>query len=154
MKYTDSKFDISIEYPTKWTMNNTIPDPSEDMKVIVEFDSPLDTSFDDYSEYVQIYKDERIYYDANLQEYLDETISTRNDYNDNFNVISSSTSEILSGLPAYSLTYTEDLPDENGEIPIHWKTYEIGTLVNNTAYLISYTGLEDQYDNYLLIIVK
>ena len=54
----------------------------------------------------------------------------------------------------YSLTYAQDMMGKNGELPTHLKTFEIGTLVNNTAYYISYISKIDQYDHSLPMITR
>ena len=154
VNYTNSKYKISIEYPSEWTKNDTDPDPNDDIKFIVQFDSPLETLSDDYSEYIQIVKDSRIFNDVKLEDYLNESISIYNDTRNNFKVIDTSTSKILSGQPAYSLTFTEDIEGVDGEAPFKLESYETGTLVNNTAYYITYAGAENQYNRYLPLINK
>ena len=75
----------------------------------------------------------------NLNEKLNEYLATTiNDYNDtpDFKVIESNTNSILAGKPAYKLVYTDV---EDG---IDYKTLEIGTLMGNKVYFITYDAEE------------
>ncbi len=101
------------------------------MNLIAEFVSPFETYNDTYIEYVQINKDDGIFYEADLNEYLEEAINTYKDIANKFTLIESSTSDSLSGQTAYSLTFTQVLNGEDGQEPITRKNFETGILLNN-----------------------
>ena len=141
-QYFNSDYDVTIKYPSTWSVNETDLTPEDRVDLIAEFVSPFETFNDTYTEYVQINRDDGIFYEAGLNEYLQEGINAYKNSTNNFTLIESSTSDTLSGQPAYSLTYTQTLSDENGQQPITLKNFETGILVNNTAYYycIHWTG--------------
>ncbi|HSA75555.1 MAG TPA: hypothetical protein VLE21_05135 [Candidatus Nitrosocosmicus sp.] len=151
-QYFNSDYNISMKYPSTWSVNETDLTPEDRVDLIAEFVSPFETFNDTYTEYVQINRDDGIFYNADLKEYLQEGINAYTNSTNNFTIIESSTSDTLSGQPAYSLTYTQTLSDEDGQQPIMLKNFETGILVNNTAYYIAYIGHEDRFDTYLPII--
>ena len=151
-QYFNSDYDVTIKYPSTWSVNETDLTPEDRVDLIAEFVSPFETFNDTYTEYVQINRDDGIFYEAGLNEYLQEGINAYKDSTNNFTLIESSTSDTLSGQPAYSLTYTQTLSDENGQQPITLKNFETGILVNNTAYYIAYIGQEDRFDRYLPVV--
>jgi plastocyanin len=151
-QYFNPDYDVTMKYPSTWSVNETDLTAEDRVNLIAEFVSPLETFNDTYAEYVQINRDNGIFYDADLNEYLQEGISSYTNSTNNFTLIGSSTSETLSGQPAYSLTYTQTLSGENGQQPTTLKNFEIGILVNNTAYYVTYIGQEDRFDRYLPIV--
>ena len=112
-------------------MNETDITPEDRVNLIAEFVSPFETYNDTHIKYVQINRDDGIFYEADLNEYLDEAINTYKDIANNFTLIESSTSDALSGQPAYSLTFTEVLNREDGQEPITLKNFETGILLNS-----------------------
>ncbi len=151
-QYFNSDYNVTMKYPSTWSVNETDLTPEDRINLIAELVSPFETFNDTYIEYVQINRDDGIFYEADLNEYLQEAINAYTDSTNNFTLIESSTSETLSGQPAYSLTYTQTLSDESGQQPIMLKNFETGILVNNTAYYIAYIGHEDRFDTYMPII--
>ncbi len=151
-QYFNSDYNVTMKYPSNWSVNETDLTPEDRVDLIAEFVSPFENFNDTYTEYVQINRDDGIFYEADLNEYLQEGINSYTDSTNNFTLIESSTSDTLSGQPAYSLTFTQNLNDENGQQPITLKNFETGILVNNTAYYITYIGEEDGFDRYLPIV--
>jgi len=151
-QYLNSDYNVTMKYPSTWSVNETDLTPEDRVDLIAEFVSPFENFNDTYTEYVQINRDDGIFYEADLNEYLQEGINSYTDSTNNFTLIESSTSGTLSGQPAYSLTFTQNLSDENGQQPIKLKSFETGILVNNTAYYITYIGEEDGFDRYLPIV--
>ncbi|MDN5847013.1 MAG: hypothetical protein L0H53_12150 [Candidatus Nitrosocosmicus sp.] len=98
---------------------------------------------------MNIYYDE-IPYDADIAEYLNETIDVYKT-SKNFEIVSQNTSSFLSGLPAYEIVYTYTYEDE-GIDGIEIKVYEIGTLLNNSqGYFINFQSEKSDYDAYFPI---
>ena len=150
--YFNSDDNVSMNYPSTWSVNETDITPEDRVNLIAEFVSPFETYNDTYIEYVQINRDDGIFYEADLNEYLAEAINTYKDIANNFTLIESSTSDSLSGRPAYSLTFTEVLSGEDGREPITLKNFETGILLNNTAYFVTYVGQEKKFDRYFPIV--
>jgi hypothetical protein len=147
----NSNYSVSFDYPSSWSVNETDVTPDDRIDLIAEFVSPLEALDDTYTEYVQINRDNGVFFN-DLKTYLQESINSYRDSVDNFKLIHSSPFASLSGYPAYSLTYTQVLGGEVGQDPITLKNFEIGLLLNNTAYYIIYIGQEDQFDRYYPII--
>lgn len=150
--YFNSLYNVSINYPSTWSLNETDLTPEDRVDLIAEFVSPFDSYNDTYTEYVQLNKDDGIFYEVDLNNYMQEAISSYQNTTSNFTLIDSSTSGFLSGQPAYSLTFTQVLNGEGLQAPITLKCFEIGTLLNNTAYYITYIGQDEQFDKYFPIV--
>src|ERR1044072_895567 len=114
-QYFNPEYDITMKYPSTWSVNETDLTPDDRVGLIAEFVSPFETFNDTYTEFVQINKDNGIFYDDDLNEYLQEGINAYSNSTNNFTIIESSTSTTLSGQPAYSLTYTQTLDGANGQ---------------------------------------
>ena len=149
--YFNPIYNTSINYPSNWSVNETDPDATDRVDLIATFVSPYETYKDNYTEYVEVYRDDGIFYEADLNEYLQEGIDTYQNISNNFTLIDSSTSGTLSNLPAYTLSYSQVIEGQDGQEPIKLKSYETGTLVNNTGYYITYVGEDKQFDKYLPI---
>lgn len=150
-QYFNSDYNVTMKYPSTWSVNETDLTPDDRVDMIAEFVSPFENFNDTYTEYVQINRDDGIFYEADLNEYLQEGINAYTDSTNNFTLIESSTSGTLSGQPAYTLTFTQTLGAENGQQPLTLKNFETGILVNNTAYYITYIGEENGFDRNLPI---
>ncbi len=153
--YSNPIYNINIQYPSDWEKNETnynVPDVR--VKTIVSFYPPLENPSDPFYDSLVVYRDEGIFYQADLDEYLDEVIEIYESNLVDFELLQSFTTSTLDGKPAYSLTYTYTFEAENGDgddIPV--KGYEIGTLVNNnnSAYSITFDAEENVFDDYFPI---
>ena len=143
---------VSMNYPSTWSVNETDITPEDRVNLIAEFVSPFETYNDTYIEYVTINRGDGIFSEVDLNEYLAEAINTYKDIANNFTLIESSTSDSLSSQPAYSLTFTEVLSGEDGQEPITLKNFETGILLNNTAYFVTYVGQEEKFDRYFPVV--
>ncbi|MDF0679904.1 MAG: hypothetical protein P0116_02945 [Candidatus Nitrosocosmicus sp.] len=74
--YFNSDDNVSMNYPSTWSVNETAITPEDRVNLIAEFVSPFETYNDTYIEYVQINRDDGIFYEADLNEYLAEAINT------------------------------------------------------------------------------
>jgi hypothetical protein len=149
--YFNSIYNASMNYPYNWSVNETDPDPTDRVDLIATFVSPYEIYNDNYTEYVDVYRDDGIFYDADLNEYLQEAITTYQNITNNFTLIDSTTSGTLFGLPAYTITNSEVVEGPEGQEPIKLKNFETGTLLNNTGYYITYVGEDKQFDRYFPI---
>ena len=107
------------------------------------FFSPLESSFDNYKECVQI--DNSIDLDANIAKYMIEKIElTRESYSD-FDLLASNTINVaLAGNPAYILLYKYSDP-----ISGILQVMETGTTISDKGYYIQYFAEPEKYPVYL-----
>jgi eukaryotic-like serine/threonine-protein kinase len=118
---------------------------------IVSFLGPVKSDTEAYapSLYISIDNPPPADLNLNLTEYL---ARITNDYDarlKDFKVIESNTnSSILASKPAYKLVFTDE------EEEIHYKTMEIGTIIGDKVYLLSYAAQEEQYSDYLPTVQK
>ncbi len=155
LTYSNPTYNISIKYPSNWEKDETdYNTPESRSKTIVGFISPLENPSDPYRESLYISRDEGIFYDADLNEFLGETVDAYESDRtvSDFELLQSDTASTLGGMPAYSLTYTSTLEAENeDEEDVPLKSYEIGVLVNKTAYYITFDAEESAFDEYFRI---
>ncbi len=83
-----------------------------------------------------------------LNEYLDQTINAYYETLQEFRVMEFDTDSTLSGKPAYKLVSTDV---EDG---IDYKNLEIGTIIGDKVYFVTYDAEEEQYYDHLPIIQK
>jgi len=76
-----------MKYPSTWSVNETDLTPDDRVNLIAEFVSPFETFNDTYAEFVQINKDNGIFYEADLNEYLQEGIIAYSNSTNNFTLI-------------------------------------------------------------------
>ncbi|TVP40041.1 hypothetical protein [Candidatus Nitrosocosmicus arcticus] len=146
--YRNTTYGIEIQYPNNWEKIDPKLNPDIRAIDVVSFSSPLEDSRDKWYDGMDIYYDE-IPYDADIDEYLNETIDAYKS-SKNFEIVNQNTS-FLSGLPAYEIVYTYTYEDE-GIDDIEIKAYEIGTVVNNSqGYFINFQGEKSDYDAYFPI---
>src|SRR5688500_6801206 len=113
--YFNPIYNTSINYPSNWSVNETDPDATGRVDLIATFVSPYETYNDNYTEYVEVYRDDGIFYEDDLNEYLQEGIDTYQNISNNFTLVDSSTSGTLSNLPAYTLSYSQVIEGQDGQ---------------------------------------
>ena len=86
-QYFNPEYDITMKYPSTWSVNETDLTPDDRVNLIAEFVSPFETFNDTYAEFVQINKDNGIFYEADLNEYLQEGIIAYSNSTNNFTLI-------------------------------------------------------------------
>lgn len=142
-KFANETWGFEIQYPTNWEVDTkNYAEGNDRYTNLVTFYSPLENDDDRWRDYVLIGYD-KIPYKADLDGYLDEAIDLYK-ASKNFYLVSSSTDATLSGLPAYTVTYT----DREGDPPINVKITERATIVDGNAYYIRYTAQENSYSDY------
>ena len=147
--YENATSAIHIQYPFNWTIDEGDAYPDDDFTDIVSFFAPVgnDPESEGPSLYISI--DSLLSkQNENLSEYITTTI---NDYNDSqdFKVIESDTNSVLGGKPAYKLVFTDVYDDDT-----NYRSMEIGTIIGDKVYLLSYEAEEEQYLDYLPVIQK
>jgi hypothetical protein len=146
--YENPAYGIQIQYPSTWIIYAGDMFSGDDAIDIVSFLGPVknDTKAHAPSLYISIISLPPP--DLNLNEYLTKIT---NDYKaklKEFKVIESDTSSILAGKPAYKLIFTDE------EDEIYYKTMDIGTIIEDKVYFLSYVVQREQYSDYLPTVQK
>lgn len=150
LTYTNPDYNFEMNYPSNW--EEIEREANLDIRAIpvISFTPPLEDSRDEWYESLDVFYDE-IPYEADLEEYLEESIDVYKT-NKNFEIVSQNTYSLLSGIPAYELVYTYTY-EEEGLDDIDIKAYEIGTVVNNSqGYYINFQAEESQYETYFPLV--
>jgi hypothetical protein len=149
--YENATYAIHIQYPFNWTIEEGDAYPDDGYTDIVSFFAPVGN--DPESEVPSLY----ISIDSlssnrneNLSEYLTTTINDYYSDSEDFKVIESNANSVLGGKPAYKLVFTDVYDDGT-----NYKSMEIGTIIGDKLYLLSYEAEDEkQYSEYLAIIQK
>jgi eukaryotic-like serine/threonine-protein kinase len=146
--YENPAYGIQIQYPSTWIIYAGDMFSGDDAIDIVSFLGPVksDTKAHAPSLYISIISPPPP--DLNLNKYLTRIT---NDYNaklKEFKVIESNTNSILAGKPAYKLVFTDE------EDEIYYKTMDIGTIIGDKVYLLSYVAQREKYSDYLPTVQK
>jgi hypothetical protein len=148
--YENPAYGIQIQYPSTWIIYAGDMFSGDDAIDIVSFLGPVksDTKAHAPSLYISIISPPPPDLNLNLNEYLTRIT---NDYKarlKEFKVIESNTNSILAGKPAYKLIFTDE------EDEIYYKTMDIGTIIGDKVYLLSYVAQREHYSDYLPIVQK
>ena len=153
IKYSNSTYGISINYPSNWSKVELDYEPQDRIIDIVTFYSRLENPSDPFADYYGVSVDKDLFYEADLNEYLQETIDAYETAYEDFELLASDTTSSLAGRPAYSLTFSHVLEVEGeDEEHINLRTFETGTLDNNSAYYITFTAEENAYAELLSVV--
>jgi hypothetical protein len=147
--YQNPTYGIQIQHPSDWRIDEGDVYADDYVTDIVSFIAPIRSDTESYAPSLSISIDNP---PPNLKENLNEYLNRiTNDYDDilkGFEIIESDTSSILAGKPAYKLVSTDE---EDG---IDYKSMEIGTIIGDKVYFVTYYAEEEQYSNYLPTIEK
>jgi hypothetical protein len=148
--YKNPAYGIQIQYPSTWIIYAGDMFFDDDAIDIVSFLGPVksDTKAHAPSLYISIVNPPPSDLNLNLNEYLTRIT---NDYKaklKEFKVIESNTNSILAGKPAYKLIFTDE------EDEIYYKTMDIGTIIEDKVYFLSYVVQREQYSDYLPTVQK
>jgi hypothetical protein len=148
-RYENPTYGINIQYPSNWRIDEGDVYADDYVTDIVSFIAPIRSDTEAYAPSLSISIDNP---PPNLKENLNEYLNRiTNDYDDilkGFEIIESDTSSILAGKPAYKLVSTDE---EDG---IDYKSMEIGTIIGDKVYFVTYYAEEEQYSNYLPTVQK
>jgi serine/threonine-protein kinase len=149
--YENITYGIKIEYPSNWTIEEEGDEDSDNVTDVVSFFAPVRNDSETVTPSLYITIDNPpLNLIENLNEYLRTTINDYNDDSQDFQVIESNTnSSTLGGYPAYKLVYT-DVDGDN----INYKDMEIGTIIGDKVYLVTYDAAEEEYSVYLPAVQK
>ena len=84
----------------------------------------------------------------NLDNYIDHVISVARSSLDNFNLIEADTNATLSGHESYMLVYSYTVNSTT------FKNREIGTVIDNNAYIINYNSEAGKYYNMYPVVKR
>jgi Dolichyl-phosphate-mannose-protein mannosyltransferase/PsbP-like protein len=151
--YRNSTYDIRIEYPSNWEIN-TYQDEGSGIIHSVDFYSPYENDSDRFSDSVTAQVEKLSAKNIKLEKYADSVI---NYYRESFPSLKLSESNAnnirLAGFPAYRLSFTVTY-HRLGENDINIKVMEIGTIISDRAYHITYYAQAPKYDSYLPTVQK
>src|SRR5919112_5065280 len=148
-RYENPTYGINIQYPSNWTVDEGDVYADDYVTDIVSFIASIRSNTEAYAPSLSISIDNPPpNLNENLNEYLTRTTSEYSDTYEDFNVIESDADTILSDKPAYKLVFTDE---EDG---IDYKSMEIGTIIGDKVYFVTYYAEEEQYSNYLPTIQK
>ena len=140
--YQNLTYGITIKDPHNWSIIGSAGVQDTDVDIIA-FLSPIQ----DDNVIVEVHQDKLGNSNKDIGAYLSSLSSLyKNDLKD-FKIIESNTNSFLAGNKAYKLVYTYTTGDG-----FRMKDMEIGTLIGNKVYYISYDGRESVFDNYTPIV--
>ena len=151
LSYKNSEHDFSIKYPYKWKIieGDRIPGAHiEGVETVVAFVPPgeLATS-NGYTAFLEVLVDQNAK-GLDLEEYLSENVQDimKDKSLSNLTLDKANTDGLLSGRPAYVMSYSVDKPGVSGSPQVITK--EIGTKVGDDIYFIVYIAYKDRVDKY------
>jgi hypothetical protein len=151
LTYTNATYGVTIQYPSNWTVDNT-EFPGDPLTQIVGFFAPFESRIDAYAERLWIAQEQQSFSeDFDLAQYAEQIVSNYNSTLTDFNLDEIDTQTARLGnndSPAYRIVYTERLQPDN----IDLKTLEIGTVIEDKVYIITYHAETARYEQYLPII--
>jgi hypothetical protein len=148
--YENPAYGIQIQYPSTWIIYAGDMFSGDDAIDIVSFLGPVksDTKAHAPSLYISIISLPPPDLNLNLNEYLTRITNDYKTKLKEFKVIESNTNSILAGKPAYKLVFTDE------EDEIYYKTMDIGTIIEDKVYFLSYVVQREQYLDYLPTVQK
>jgi hypothetical protein len=151
LNYDNATYGITIQYPSNWMVDNT-EFPGDPLTQIVGFFAPFESRVDTYAERLWIAQEQQSFSeDFDLAQYAEQIVSNYNSTLTDFNLDEIDTETARLGnndSPAYRIVYTERLQPDN----IDLKTLEIGTVIEDKVYIITYHAETARYEQYLPII--
>jgi plastocyanin len=148
LRYDNTSYGISIQYPSDWTFGHYDFDPYDTFVFVVTFEAPFENSSDQYAEKVDVAID-MTGQPGNLHEYLDYVIDSYKGKSD-FHVYESHTNITLGGHPAYTVVFRSL---DNMTFVKH-RTLEVGTIIGDIVYYLTYDAEQSKYDDYLPTVQK
>ncbi|MDN5846947.1 MAG: hypothetical protein L0H53_11810 [Candidatus Nitrosocosmicus sp.] len=150
--YKNPEYDFSINYPPSWDIltGNRIPGSHiEEIKPIVVFVPPgeiaTSNAFTAFVEVAINHEAENLDLDGVLQDNIRDIM--RESSLTNFTIDNANTDGLLSGEPAYILSYSADRSNVQGSD--NYVVKEIGTKVGDDYYFINYIANKDKENKFL-----
>lgn len=152
--YTNSEHGFSIKYPSSWEVltGNRIPGSHiEGVEPLVVFVPPGELATTNaFTTFVELAINHEAE-DLDLNEVIQDNIRDimRESSISNFVIDNANTNGLLSGKPAYILSYSADRPTAQGVTPFVVK--EIGTKVGDDYFFVNYIATKDKESKYLSV---
>jgi hypothetical protein len=135
---------LSIDYPSDWEVQEYQLDPNANYHDIAAFVSPVLSITDPYQDFVLLSVEEFGNETMSLDQYLQYTVAVYNGSEalPSSQVISYSDDVSLTSknYPAYQVEYTYRSDQDNRQL----RAIEVGTVIENKAYFVSYYASDDR----------
>jgi hypothetical protein len=135
---------LSIDYPSDWEVQEYQQDPNANYHDIAAFVSPVLSITDPYQDFVLLSVEEFGNETMSLDQYLQYTVAVYNGSEalPSSQVISYSDDVFLTSknYPAYQVEYTYRSDQDNRQL----RAIEVGTVIENKAYFVSYYASDDR----------
>ena len=145
---------LSIEYPSDWQLQEFQPDPNANYNDIAAFISPSLSITDPYQDFVLLSVEKFANQNMTLEEYLEYTVAVYNGSEalPSSQVISYSDDVFLTSknYPAYQVEFTYRSDQDNRQL----RVIEVGTVIEDKAYFVSYYASDDRGFSQLLPIAQ
>ena len=145
---------LSMDYPSDWQLQEFQQDPNANYNNIASFISPSLSITDPYQDYVLLSVEKFANQNMTLEEYLEYTIAVYNGSEalPSSQVISYSDDVFLTSrnYPAYQVEFTYRPDQEYRQL----RVIEVGTVIEDKAYLVSYYASDDRGFSQLLPIAQ
>jgi hypothetical protein len=145
---------LSMDYPSDWQLQEFQPDPNSNYDNIAAFVSPSLSITDPYQDYVLLSVEQFANQNMTLEEYLEYTIAAYNGSEalPSSQVISYSDDVFLTSknYPAYQVEFTYRPEEDNRQL----RVIEVGTVIEDKAYFVSYYASDDRGFSQLLPIAE
>ena len=141
LTYDNGQYGIKVHYPNSWSYQEYNPTSDLTAFNVASFFPPVEQDPDLSSELRMTI--ENLNSPMSVDEYSNDSINYYTNNNENFSLISQSTTdEFLSGMPAYELVFT-DYSDGS-----EYTTYEKGTIdnMNNKVYYLTFKSPTTAFD--------
>jgi hypothetical protein len=148
--YQNNTFAVKIEYPSSWSKAEKDTNSLDRFSEIVSFYSPLQNSSDRYPEKVLLKVSDVGGQNRSLDDYLYDTINYNIANSTEFQIIQADTNATVAARPAYKLIYNHMILENNTAV----QTMEIGTIIGDKLYAISFNAEPVSYPSYYSAYVQ
>jgi len=141
--YTKDKEGITIKYPTDW-----VSTPGTGPTAVV-FTSPLQGNSDSYQETVTVAVQDISATELSLDEFSDQAMKALPNYMENLQIMKQGEAE-LDGELAKTIHFSGTYPATD----YLTETYQIYTVYDGYVYIITYTGMPDDFEHLMPTVGK
>jgi eukaryotic-like serine/threonine-protein kinase len=147
--YENPKFGLTLTYPSTWSVEELRDDPDNysDNSIVAIFKTEEQGPSDKYLENIIINVQGPRSDIKSLESYTRNSIQAFNDQSD-ISIIKSG-KNMLAGYPAHVLEYTS-----TGIPGLNLKKFQVFTVIDNIAYIVTFGAEQSQYDKNIPIVEK
>src|SRR3989339_223157 len=139
--YTNEEEGMSIDYPKNWTVSEGAS------PTVAIFVSPLQNDKDVFQETVGIMIQDISAANLSLEAFSDQATTALSQYMENLQIVKVADGE-LDGEPAKTILFSGTYPSEDHLS----ETYQIYTVWDGYVYIITYTGMPDDFENLMPLV--